>query len=572
MKFQNFLYFIFFLPFFAGCQTSGSDPLAFNENAPPTSSGKQEFVSKPTVAQVDNESVPNDDVLITNILKFSDKNKESVAAVQNEKPLSRYGIVKFKDDDEDVTDVNGDEIVDSEDLSSVDNAVLENAPENFQFDPSSSDKINPLMCNEGLFYSSWVSQFDREWNAKYSKNYKRVSDKNKALSQARTNEFIRLVYPAIEKTGYDFPVVINPQVLSWIAYFTGAGRKNFVVWLERGQTFIPEMQKTLEQNGLPSDLVYLSMIESGYSTKSLSNVGAVGLWQFMPATAREYGLKINDWLDERRDVVKSTQAASQYLSALYTRFGSWHLAAAGYNGGPGLVSKTLRNYGQDSSFFELTSKKRINSQTANYVPKILAAMIVAKNPALFGFDSTESSTVNQVKTISVTRSIALADLAESIHVDKAVLENLNPQLRLGITPPPKAITGGKYNLLVPASKVDIALASLDKLPDAPTNRLVAARIKHLEKVSAFAKRYKINVASLLKSNSNLKATSSLRKGQVVYISVTLGSGQYDNLTTVKYNHHKHKKVAHNQKSRKGKHHSVTQNKKQKPTRVAFASK
>ena len=579
MKFQNLFIPLFLIPFVVGCQTSRNDPLALTENsdlkAVSSESEKPDIVNTNTEINV----VSKNTVVAAKSNSQENQQTQSVKNSQTPTP-NHYSIVKFKDDDESTTDSNADEIVDSDDLTSddltsddltsVDESILAENPNDFLFESTSSDKSNPLMCNEGLFYSSWVTQFDRQWSLKYTKNYKRLADRNKALSQARTNEFIRLVYPAIEKTGYDFPVVINPTVLSWIGYFTGVGRKNFVVWLERGQALIPEMQKTLEENGLPSDLVYLSMIESGYSTKSLSNVGAVGLWQFMPGTARQYGLKINDWLDERRDVEKSTEAASHYLNDLYTQFGSWHLAAAGYNGGAGLVSKTLRNYGENSSFFELTSKKRINSQTANYVPKILAAMIVAKNPSLFGFNSVENTAVNQVKTIPITRSIALSDLAQSIHVDKSVLERLNPQLRLGITPPPKATTDGRYDLIVPASKVDVVLASLNNLPNAPTNHLVAARIKHMEKVSAFAKRYKVTMASLLNSNNNLKSNSSLRKGEVVYISVALGSGQYDKLTTVKYTHHKsHKAYAHNHKS-SHKKHAVAKSKKSKSARIAFS--
>lgn len=558
---KNFLLPLFLILFVAGCQTApNNNILTLKEN-------NDSLLHTNALQQVDSKR-ENTNTAVQAVAKEQEKTKETVVDTKKEQ---HYSIVKFKDDDDNSTDVSVDDIEDSEDLSSIDDSALADNPNDFLLEASESGKSNPLLCNDGIFYNSWAAQFDAQWLAKYAKNYKRASDRNKALAQARTNEFINLVYPSIEKTGYDFPVVINSQVLSWIGYFTGVGRKNFVVWLERGQTLIPQMQKTLEQNGLPSDLVYLSMIESGYSMKALSNVGAVGPWQFMPATAREYGLKINDWLDERRDVVKSTFAASRYLNDLYTQFGSWHLAAAGYNAGAGSVSKTLRNYGETSSFFELTSKKRINSQTANYVPKILAAMIVAKNPSLFGFDSAENSSVNQVKTIPITRSILLADLAKSIQVDKTVLESLNPQLRLGITPPAKATSNGQYDLVVPVSKADVALASLDTLPNAPTSHLVAARIKHIEKVSAFAKRYRITMASLLKSNSNLKASSSLRKGQVVYIPVQLGSGQYDKLTTVKYTkHHKSRAYARSHKS-SHKRHIAHKSKKNKSItrRVAY---
>ncbi len=570
MSFKKLYPFFILVPTAVGCQTSESshstskDPVrVFYANTHVGHNQSTATLDASVGALSQNVAVPlpKNDISA----RFSEPlNSKSVSSEKGkeEKIDNRYSVVTFADDDSDPT---VDDFENNEGLSSMDESLLSDSPNDFALDPG-SDKGNPIICQENLFYASWAAQFDRDWLSKNAKKYKKVSARHRALVQARTDEFIRLVYPALEKTDYDFPVVINQPVLSWIAYFTGVGRKHFVVWLEKGKTLIPQMKTILEQNGMPTDLVYLSMIESGYSSKSLSNVGAVGLWQFMPGTAVEYGLKINDWVDERRDVEKSTQAASLYLKDLYAQFGSWHLAAAGYNGGPGLVSKTLRHYGEDASFFELTSKKRMNSQTANYVPKILAALIVAKNASLFGFDTPDNNAPKLTRTIPVDRSISLADLAQSIQVDKSVLEDLNPQLRLGVTPPAKFTSSGHTNVIVPVSKAEMALASLNSLPEAPNNHMVAARIKHMEKLSAFAKRYQISMASLLKSNSHLKSSSSLRKGQVVYVSVVLGSGQYDKLTAVKNPHHKHKHIAHH-----GKHkHIVLKSKKAKNTRVALS--
>ena len=553
MKFQKSFLTLFLIPVFVGCQTSLQSDEASIQNKP-------NYSPSPSVS-----------VVISNLdqqnKKLADEaKKESSTKTAPKEPVqNRYSIIKFSNDEEDAaTDPTVDEIVDDEKLDSVDSAILADSPNDFLFDPD-SDKINPLMCNEGLYYNAWVSQFNAEWLTHNKKKFKKIASRNRAMSLARTNEFISLVYPAIEKTGYDFPVVMNAAVLNWIAYFTGVGRKNFVVWLERGQTLIPEMKTILEKNGLPSDLVYLSMIESGYNLSSLSNVGAVGPWQFMPGTARDYKLKINDWLDERRAVDKATEAASHYLSDLYTQFGSWHLAAASYNGGPAMVSRKLRKFGEGASFFDLTLNKKMNSQTANYVPKILAAMIVAKNASLFGFDTAENASSLQTATVPVTRSISIADLAQSIHVDRSVLASLNPQLRLGITPPPSATSDGVYNLVIPASKSSAVLASLNTIPDAPLDHMIAARIKHSEKVSAFAKRYKLTMASVLNSNNNLRSNTSLKKGQVVYISVRLGTGQYDKLTAVKYKHHRSHKVAHRKHQKK----TITSAKHAPSTRVAY---
>jgi membrane-bound lytic murein transglycosylase D len=461
-----------------------------------------------------------------------------------------------------------DEIDDSENLisTSSDDALSANNPN----DPvsgiasnnlSSTPDDSLLLCEDNVYYDSWQEQFDNNWLAENGKNYKSVIPRTKALAQARTSEFIKIVYPSIEKTGFDFPVVINNQVLQWVNYFRNSGKKSFSTWLTRGRAIIPEMEKTLEKYGLPKDLVYLSMIESGYSSKALSYAGAVGPWQFMPATARENGLKINDYVDERRDIKKSTKAAANYLSDLYAQFGSWHLAAASYNGGPGLVRRTLKNYGTDSSFFQLTSMGVVNRETADYVPKLIAAMIISKNPEKFGFDTTDSPLPPVTKTIALTRSVSISELAKSLKIDKSVLDALNPELRLGITPPPHATSGGEFELEVPASKYENALLALNTIPDASNKYMIAARIKRRETVAAFAARYRLNTSSVLSANANLKMNSHLHKGQVVYIPVSLGSGQYDRLSNskfsgskkmVKKSSSKHMQLAHNTSSKKKK--------------------
>ncbi|WP_186649021.1 lytic transglycosylase domain-containing protein [Fluviispira vulneris] len=465
-------------------------------------------------------------------------------ANQKAKITANIPNIKTSHDDESLliesSALNPEEIDDQENLilNSTDEALSTNIPIGSQ-NPNDSSSANAnedsaLLCQDSVYYASWQDQFDRIWLEENGKNYKTNASRNKALTQARTNRFIQIAYPTIDRLEFDFPIVINAQVLQWINYFRGPGRKSFVVWLKRSRSVIPEMESTLELHGLPKDLVYLSMIESGYSPKALSSAGAVGLWQFMPATGREYGLKINDYVDERRNIKKSTKAAARYLTKLYNMFGGWHLATASYNVGPGRVQKTLRNYGEDSSFFELTSMGVVNRETADYVPKLIAAMIISKNPDKFGFDITSAPIPAQTKSIELERSISLSDLARSLNVDKNILESLNPELRLGITPPPHATSGGKFQLEVPASKYDMALASIDMLPNAPTQYMLAAKIKRRESVASFAARYRIKTALVLSANSHLKANSNLHKGQVVYIPVALGTGQYARLASSKY--------------------------------------
>lgn len=183
---------------------------------------------------------------------------------------------------------------------------------------------------------------------------------------------------------FDYPVVVNPRVEMWISYFTGKGRKHFARYLERGELFIPYIQPILKSKGLPQDLVYLAMIESGFSNHARSFASAVGPWQFISATGRRYGLEIDWWVDQRRDIERSTIAAADYLRDLYKMFGSWELASAAYNAGEGKIARGLRRYKADS-FWEIAQTRFLKPETRDYVPKIMAAAIVSKNRAQFGF-------------------------------------------------------------------------------------------------------------------------------------------------------------------------------------------
>lgn len=188
----------------------------------------------------------------------------------------------------------------------------------------------------------------------------------------------------LEHTDFDFPVTINSRVEYWVDYFTGRGRKHFVKYLERSELFVPYIHPILKQNGMPEDLVYLAMIESGFNNHARSHAKAVGPWQFISATGKRYGLMVNWWVDERRDTRKATLAAVEYLRDLYTMFQSWELAAASYNAGEAKIARAIRRYGT-KDFWAISRQKFLRQETRDYVPKIIAAAIVAKNRTQFGF-------------------------------------------------------------------------------------------------------------------------------------------------------------------------------------------
>jgi hypothetical protein len=211
----------------------------------------------------------------------------------------------------------------------------------------------------------------------------RAADAPRVQTVVQPNEII-IKGVKLEHTSFDYPITVNSAVEKWIDYFTGNGRKHFVKYLERSEHFIPFIRPLLRQYGLPEDLVYLAMIESGFNNHARSFAKAVGPWQFIPATGKRYGLSVNWWVDERRDTRKSTLSAAQYLKDLYGMFNSWELAAASYNAGEAKLARAVRRYGT-ADFWALTRHRFLRPETRDYVPKIIAAALVAKNRTQFGF-------------------------------------------------------------------------------------------------------------------------------------------------------------------------------------------
>lgn len=383
------------------------------------------------------------------------------------------------------------------------------------------------LCEGSVYMDEWQRIFDAKFVAENRKRFKSSSKMHKAMVQARSEAYTKLLLPSLSNLDFDYPVVFTEDVIKWVQYFQTRGRKGFVTWLRRAEDVIPQSVPVLEKFGLPKDLIYLAMIESGFNNKATSVARAAGTWQFMRATGRNFGLKLNDYVDERRDPEKSTVAAAKYLTYLYTLFGDWHLASASYNAGEGRVSRAMRGQTQ-KSFFALSAAKRLPNETRNYVPKLIAAMLISKNPTRFGFEVSEGSRALKTKTLAIQKSIRLSDLASAISVDQKVLESINPELRLGITP--AGSEQSPYLLRVPESSFRNASAAVESLPQASRTVQVAARVKKKETVSQFANRYGISLTTLLNANPHIRPNIRLAKGQTLMIPVSLGSGQYERLT------------------------------------------
>lgn len=232
---------------------------------------------------------------------------------------------------------------------------------------------------------------------------------------------------------FDIPVTYNRRVSNWIRYFQNEGRNSFRIWLERSSRFLPIIEVELTKAGLPKDLVYVVMIESGFNARASSHAGAMGLWQFIAPTGRRYGLRVDWWLDERRDFEKSTKAAIGYMTDLYDQFRSWYLVAASYNMGENGVRRLIAKHGTNN-FWELADRGALPRETTDYVPKILAAILISKAPALYGFRDLDYQMPMSFESVRIPGGIDLMNLATYLGVSEKYLQDLNPELIKGFVP------------------------------------------------------------------------------------------------------------------------------------------
>jgi membrane-bound lytic murein transglycosylase D len=248
---------------------------------------------------------------------------------------------------------------------------------------------------------------------------------------------------------FDLPVVENDKVRYFIDYFTGPARSGFTRWLERSGCYLPMMREVFAEEGLPEDLAYLPMIESGFNARACSRAQAVGLWQFMESTGRIYNLHNDWWKDERRDPVKATHAAARHLGDLYRHFGDWYLALAAYNAGSGKMERAIRMFGS-RDFWQISHGSYLKTETKNYVPKFLAALIISKEPEKFGFVGLNYHPPLAYDTAELPSSTDLDIVARLCNVTYEEIRDLNPELKRWCTPP--GVSG--YPVRLPAEKAE----------------------------------------------------------------------------------------------------------------------
>jgi membrane-bound lytic murein transglycosylase D len=232
---------------------------------------------------------------------------------------------------------------------------------------------------------------------------------------------------------FDLPVTYNKKVSVWVRYYQTRGQKWFREWLARSSKYMPFIQAELQRANLPTDLAFMVMIESGFSSQAISHADAVGPWQFIEPTGNRYGLRKNWWLDERRDLKKSTLAAIRYLKDLREEFGSWYLVAASYNMGESGLRRQIAKY-KTKDYWNLVKLGALPAETQEYVPKILAAMLIAKAPSLYGFRDLERMDPLDYEVVLVPGGTDLDAVADHLGVTRKALKDLNAELILGYIP------------------------------------------------------------------------------------------------------------------------------------------
>jgi membrane-bound lytic murein transglycosylase D len=299
----------------------------------------------------------------------------------------------------------------------------------------------------------------------------------------------------------------NPKTAAFLHDFTSRNAKSISASLNRAAKYLPMIQAVFEEECLPQELCYLPLIESGYKTTVRSRARAVGMWQFVEGTAKMMGLKVDWWVDERRDPEASTRAAARYLNFLYKEYGDWYLTLVAYNAGPGRVNRAIRK-GHSRNFWRLAQKKVLPRESRNYIPAFMAAVTIAKDPEAFGFNAIQVRDTENYDIVDVDFSIELKRLAKNLGLGPAKLLELNPALRHGVTP------GGKppYHLRIPVGMREKTSIALNDIPVNERVQWKQYRIRRGDTLGGIARKFGVSIYAL-KTVNGVVNPRRLRIGQ-----------------------------------------------------------
>lgn len=317
----------------------------------------------------------------------------------------------------------------------------------------------------------------------------------------------------VDPREFDIPIAVNDMVKGWMNYFLGRGRGYYTRYLQRSTKWIPMMHREITRRNLPKDLIYLSMIESGFTTSATSYASAAGLWQFMPATARQYGLRVDWWVDERRDPEKATKAALDYLTYLANMFdGNWWLAWASYNGGEGRVQRATRSLGT-TDFWTIVKRDSLHSETENYVPKLIAAAIIGKHPERYGFVGLRYEAEWKFDAVEVPAGTSIDVLARCAGMTEDEFVEYNPALRRWALPPDPE----NQSVRIAFGRKAQFEENFSKIP--PEERVTYVRhvVRRGESVGAIASKYGVSTEAIVKVNRLSSSRSKLSVGMELMI-------------------------------------------------------
>ncbi|MBT8478294.1 MAG: LysM peptidoglycan-binding domain-containing protein [Gemmatimonadetes bacterium] len=294
---------------------------------------------------------------------------------------------------------------------------------------------------------------------------------------------------------YEIPLETNEAVDRWIEFFAVRAHDRFATYLARAGRYEDMIRSRLRAAELPEDLLYLAMIESGMNPNAYSRAHAAGMWQFIRGTGRRYDLQIDYWVDERRDPYKATDAAIAHLGDLYEDFGSWYLAAAAYNAGAGRVSRGIKRTGS-TDFWDLADARVLRSETRNYVPKLIAAAIIAKNRAKYGFDDVVPLKPIEFETVQVPDATSFDVLAGAAGVTEDDIRLLNPHYPRRVTPPNQAV-----EVRLPVGTSQRFTVAYAEVPASERVTWLEHRVQRGETLGHIAGRYGTNVSAIRAANN-----------------------------------------------------------------------
>ncbi len=322
------------------------------------------------------------------------------------------------------------------------------------------------------------------------------------------------------QVAHDLPVALNEKVLRLVEYFQrGRGQRIISTGLRRMGRYRDMIHSILQEEGVPRDLIFLAQAESAFQPHARSRARAVGMWQFISWRAREYGLEVSWWVDERRDPVKSTRAAARHLRDLYQQFGDWYLALAAYNCGPQRVETAVRRAGGQADYWTLVDRRLLPRETRNYVAIILAMALVGKNPERYDIEVIPEAPL-EFETVKVSKPTDLRPIAEAIGINVEILRELNPHVLRGVTPPERE----DFALYVPLGTAQTLATVLPGLPESQRVYWQQYQVRRGDTLSGIAARHDTSVFAIAQANG-ISVRKTIHPGDVLVIPTGGSSGR-----------------------------------------------